>query len=113
MVEDSWDRFDEGPLASGNSISLEVRSGPKAILSVAAEVVMDAIGGGPPAPITASSSPGPRIVAVVAGREHIVQQYRSVRAAKHDLPRLNEELQSLGSDEWARSHGIPIRESGS
>ena len=100
-----------GDVVMSSAIRLEVRSGYKSWLALGVELLLDA-GSGPPGPITTPSGPGPRVVAIVGDSEHIVQQYRSHGAAVKDLPRLSEELQRLGSEQWARLHGVPVPEGG-
>jgi hypothetical protein len=47
---------------------------------------------------------------MIGGKEHIIQQYRSLGAAEKDLPRFEEELHAMGPLEWARKHGVPVAE---
>lgn len=52
--------------------------------------------------------PGPRVVAVNRfGREHILQQYGSRRAARKALPGFLAELDDLGAPAWRELHDFP------
>jgi hypothetical protein len=94
------------PDPMSDSIKLQVKgTNAGTILSMAWDLIS-----GTTMPSTAppaTPGEGPRIVALVGQTEHMVKQYRSRRAAEKDLPRLREELNQLGAEQWGRIHGVP------